>query len=254
MELPIVDIGIVCYRAESFIDAFTRDLEATSRLKHNLRIIDNTGNPKTLTSLWNQLWMNGTSEYVVILGTDVQFSKGWDEKLRQCLIDRPDVGVAVANPDFGCKRFPTSKEIEEISGKLEQTPSYKDSRIGLPLYAFMMRRKTLELLHGFDERFRFYFADREIQQRAFKFLNLKSTQVNHCPIAHKGRESTKEAQKRGEFSQEEEWKHRDNILEKMGKGILKPWHTLSELEKQEIRRDPIYASMRPVGGKGSVNS
>lgn len=249
MDSPLVDIGVVSYRAESFIDAFVKDLKSTTRSKHILRIIDNTGNPRTLTSLWNQLWMEGTSEFVVILGTDIRFSQGWDEKLLRCLIDRPEVGIAVANPDFLHNRFPTSKEIDQISSTLEQAPSYKDSRIGLPLYAFMMRRKTLELLHGFDERFRFYFADREIQQRAFKLLDLKSTQVNHCPIAHKSRESIKEAAKLGEFSVGEEWAHREMLLEKMKCGVLKPWHLLSELQKKEIRSDPLYASMRPRGVK-----
>lgn len=244
MDSPLIDIGVVSYRAESFIDAFVKDLQSTARLKHTLRVIDNTGNPKTLTYLWNKLWTEGQSEFVVILGTDVQFSKGWDEKLHRCLIERPDVGIAVANSDFGYNGFPSSEELNQIADRLEKTPSYKDSRIGLPLYAFMVSRKTLLSLHGFDERFRFYFADREIQQRAFKVLKLKSTQVNHCPIAHKFRESIKEAEKVGEFSVEKEWAHRNLIIEKMKNGHLKPWHLLSEFEKKEIRNDPLYANMR----------
>lgn len=245
--LPDLDIFVIGYRSEAQLPRLFLDLGATCRTKYNLTLLDNTGNPRTLTRAWNDLWQQTRSQYVAILNPDVCLSPGWDEKLLLCLQERPDVAVALCNRYFGIGGgIPDAGFMSAAAAKAVK--SYTDLGEHLEgFYAFMARRSALERLKGFDERFRFYYSDSDLQLRAMRFLGMKTTQVNHALVAHIGAVSTHDADRRGELDRVKELEYAAAIKRRVESKELKLWHELSDDEILEVRQDPVYSKL-PVKG------
>jgi len=246
---PTLDVFVITYRSEAYLPGLLADLKATSKVPHNLKVIDNTGNKTTLTALWNDLWKASSAEYIAFLNPDIKVSPGWDERLLECLQKRPEVGIALANRYFAMNGKPDLSYMTRVSGEYTNQTRYQDLGEHLEgFYAFMTRRSVLQSLNGFDERFRFYFADSNFQLRALKAFGLKTTQVNYCLIAHIGAVSTQEADRLGEIDRQVEFRHVEETRAKMKSGSLKGWHELSEQERGAVRQDPSYSKM-PLKGE-----
>jgi cephalosporin hydroxylase len=249
---PTLDVFIVTYRSDQYLPSLLADLKATSKIPCNLKVVDNTGNKKTLTALWNDLWKASSAEYIAFLNPDIKVSPGWDERLLECLQKRPDVGIALANRYFPMTGRPDLHYMKRVSGEYTNQTRYQDLGEHLEgFYAFMTRRSVLQSLKGFDERFRFYFADSNFQLRALRVFGLKTTQVNYCLIAHIGAVSTQEADRLGEIDRQAEFRYVEETRAQMRSGNLRVWHELSDQERAEVRQHPIYSRM-PV--KGQVQS
>lgn len=246
--MPTLDVFIVTYRSEAYLPALLADLKIASKVPHNLKVVDNTGNKQTLTALWNDLWRGSSAEYVAFLNPDIKVSPGWDQRLLECLEKRPEVGIALANRYFNSTGHPNLAQMTKVSGEYTNQTKYQDLGEHLEgFYAFMTRRSFLQSVKGFDERFRFYFADSDLQLRALKSFGLKTTQVNYCLIAHIGAVSTQEADRLGEIDRQAEFSYVAETRAKMQSGALRPWHDLTDQERADIRADPAYCRMPTKG-------
>lgn len=247
---PSLDIFVITYRSENYLPALLSDLGSMSKLGGRVEVVDNTGNKQTLTALWNDLWKKSSAEYIAILNPDIRLSPGWDERLLYCLKSRPDVGVAMGNRYFHLSGPPNAASMSKVAMELSNQPAFSDLGRHLEgFYAFMTKRSVLEKLKGFDERFRFYYADSDFQLRALDVLGLKTTQVNHCPIVHYGAVSTSAAEKNGELDRNAEYAHVEVVKSGLAQRKLKAWHVLSEEDRQAVRKDPVYGGLPLVGAK-----
>lgn len=236
-----LDIFVVTYRSEAYVKTLKEDLRTLSTLPHFLHMIDNTGNPKTLTGAWNDLWMGGQEEFSCFLNPDIRLCPGWDDRLVSCLKTHPDIAIAMGNRYFPSDRpeGPSQELVSRLA--LESPPNFKYLGEHLEgFYAVVIRRAALVALRGFDERFRFYFQDSDFQLRCLKRLGLHTVQVEHCPIWHFGWGSTREAEARGEIDRAEESRHAERTKAVVA---LKEWQDLTDAERAAVRLDPVYGKI-----------
>jgi GT2 family glycosyltransferase len=239
-----LDVVIVTYRSEAYMPRLLSDLKDMSSLSHSLQIFDNTANAVTLTAAWNDLWRSGSSPVVAFLNPDIYLSPEWDARLVGCLRDRADVAISMGNRYIPNGGGLGQQWMAGLAKQLGATPSYKDLGEHLEgFYAVVVKREALEALRGFDERFRFYFQDSDLQLRCLRVLGKQTVQVNHCPIWHIGMVSTREAVQRGELDREEELRHVDWVRAALAERRLRPWHDLSDADRAAVRLDPMYGKL-----------
>lgn len=247
MEL---EIFVVAYRSEPYLPRLLTELEATMRLGARVRVKDNSSNRLTLTALWNDIWRGSDAAHVAILNPDIRPSAGWDEKLMKALRHSPATAVAMPNRYVKLDNDAPLEALNGIAASLESAPH--DKPLGRHLegfYAFVVRRTALEALKGFDERFRFYYADSDFQLRALG-MGLRTVQVNHCPVLHVGMVSTREAVRRGDLDRKAELGHAEAIRLEIEARRLRPWHELSDQERAAVRLDTRYNRFVATHGPG----
>ncbi len=255
MRPGCVDVVVVGYKSGEDLECLIYDLSLMSTRPHRLFVFDNTGNPKTLTRAWNDLGMAGTSEFVAFLNTDIRISPDWDNRLARCLEERAEVGVAIGQPlghdwpiflDPPGKPYstpstapaPTRECMTRASAKFaEDGTVYHFADCLAAFYAVMVKREYWMSLKGYDERFRFYGQDHDLQRR-LKADGLKTVRVRSCPIWHRCYGSTMKAH--GEVDFTNEMRHCDAMRTQVMGGVIPPWHKLSDREIAEVRANPLY--------------
>jgi len=246
-----LEILVVSYRSEAYLPALLRDLSSMSALPHSVRVFNNNENRLTLTAIWNDFWRSSSSEYVCLLNPDIELSPDWDEKLVGCLDSRPEVGITMGNRYLPREGQPFRRRLNPHRRGQAGLKSYSDLGTKLEgFYAVVIRRSVLESLAGFDERFRFYYQDSDLQLRCLEILGKHTTQVDHCQIGHVGRVSTLEAVRRGDLDVDEEWRHAEWIKGQLKCGSLRPWHALTEEERRSVREHPAYGRLPRVAASG----
>lgn len=236
-----VDIISVGYRSEQFLPRLTCDLKTCTNNKHEFYYSDNTGNPKTLPKLWNELAALGHSEYLAILNPDIALSPEWDERLIQCLQSNPDVGLATADPAPFALACPSPEEMAALSSSRKNRADLGSDPV--QFFVAFMKRVDWERLGGVDERMRFYMQDIDFIVRLREQSKKRTVRVFSCPVWHYGSASTKEAGKRNEIDAQRECDFGSWVFTEVRQGRMKEWHLLSDLERRTVREDERFSKI-----------
>lgn len=237
----MIDIVIVGYRSEEYLPRLFEDIKSTTRAPHSVHFSDNTGNPKTLSTVWNDLAARGSSPYIAVLNPDIALSPDWDIRMVRCLEKDRGTGIATADPVPSSLDIPSRETMVAISKERESV--FSTSRDPVQFFAVMMSRQVWVSLKGVDERMRFYMQDIDFIVRTWERLRKTTVRVHGCPIWHKGSASTKEATKRLEINTDLECAHGSRVFHEVRHGMLKEWDFLSENERLQVRQDPKYNTM-----------
>jgi len=239
-----IDIVLVGFRSEEFLPRLLEDIEAFTALPHIVHYFDNTGNPRTLSALWNDLAAAGTADYLAIMNPDIALSPSWDRRLVRALRFDPTLGIATPDPIGSSPTaapMPSVATMRELAKELagNQEVSTGDVQFYLPVLA----RRTWEALRGVDERMRFYMSDSDLLHRAKARLGLRAGRVHSCPVWHRGSASTGEAIRRKEINQSLEYDTSFAVWREVREGRMKDWDLLTDAERSAVRSDPKYGRM-----------
>jgi hypothetical protein len=262
---PTIDIVVITYRSDEHLKRLEQDLAACTTGRYRLFVHDNFGVQRNFSALQNELAAQGSGEYLLFLNPDVALTPGWDARLIGFLETHPRGAAAVPLP-VGDERFlkfwephvppqwksvrwpPSEEQMTELARAVEGNRGYyvfDHIDFFCAHFAFLIRRRTFDSMHGFDERLRFFGGDREITWRLRSALGLEVLGPQHCALFHAGGASTEAAKASAELDPKREWQHRNRVLSALSSGKFKPWHQLDAAERAAVRADPRYAS---IGG------
>lgn len=236
-----VDIVVVGYRSEAYLPRLFSDVKDLSAREHKIHYFDNTGNPRTLSALWNELAAAGQAKYLAILNPDIALSPAWDERLIACLKNNPDIGLVTADPT----PFALEPPAREVMVRLSKERAGRTDTSGNPVQFFVafMERWTWSALRGVDERMRFYMQDIDLIVRMWERLQRRTVRVFSCPVWHYGSASTRDANDRKEIDSQRECDFGSAVFNEVRHGRLKEWQTLTESERAEIRRHTDFSKI-----------
>jgi len=257
-----LDIVIVAYRSGALLPRLYFDLSSMTATPYTIHLEDNTAQNRSLNIVRNELAAKGDGEYIAFLNPDVFVSPAWDAHLLDAAC-RVGVGVAVAVPvgDRRCTPLwsglvpdgmelghpPTEEQMRALA-EVAKLSSERPPLRGTPYWcnhAAVMRRTTWETLNGYDERFRFWGADRDFDTRMERVLGLQTVLVRSCPIYHAEGLSLAYACEYGEFDTPAEKAHLDLVRNHLAKGTWPLWHEMSAKERVAVRE---RAEFQHIGG------
>jgi hypothetical protein len=236
----MIDIIVVGYRSESFLQRLLDDIRTLTENKHTVYYADNTGNAYTLPARWNMLAALGKSEFLAILNPDIALCPQWDHRLLSGLMSDHSIGIVTADPVMVSCPAPSKEQMAEIANTRTAMGLTGDS---ICFFCSVMRRNLWSQLKGVDERMRFYMQDIDFIVRANERCGKGTKRVLSCPVWHSGSASTKEAKARGELDPDLECKFGSAVFDGVRHKRMKEWHLLTDEERNAVRRDPLYAKM-----------
>lgn len=240
-----IDVVCVGYRSENFLPRLKDDLNDFTIRPHHFHYFDNTGNPRTLPSLWNELAARGSARYLAIVNPDIALSPEWDERLIRRLESDPSIGLVTPDPTPFSLRCPSRSDMIALSrDRIDRADVGTDP---VQFFAALMERKHWESLGGVDERMRFYMQDIDFIVRLHEVLRKRAVRVFGCPVWHFGSASTKAASERREMDPGVECDFGSKVFTDVRHGRLKQWHLLSEEEKKDVRTDGRYSRIPSKG-------
>lgn len=262
--METLDIVVVAYRSGFDLEALRRDVPEMTRNGHSFRVFDNTGNPKTLTIAWNDLAWEGRGDYIAFLNTDIRLSPEWDARLIAALeTSQVKAGAALPRPvghdwpallkpgsaifpshDTAPAPGPEDMAILASRGKDERgVYVFAGEGDRAAFYAVLVRRTDFTMLQGFDERFRLYGQDHDLQHRLETVFGYRTVRAEGCPVWHRCGGSSMEAAKRGELDFTAEMHHHGEVKSAIAQGREPEWHRLSDEGRAGVRANPVYGRM-----------
>lgn len=239
-----LDIVLVGFRSEKLLPRLLQDVKTFTSLPHKVHYFDNTGNPRTLSALWNDLAAAGSGEYIAIMNPDIALSPSWDDRLVRALKANREIGIVTPDPIGSSPTdapMPSAETMKDIAKERAKNKEVTTEQV--QFYLPIIPRKTWETLKGLDERMRFYMSDSDLIYRMKERLGLLAGRVHSCPVWHRGSGSTRDAIKRGELDQKLEHDMASAVWNEVRSGRMLEWDRMTDAARKEIRNHPKYGRM-----------
>lgn len=206
-----IDIVFIRYNCKDMEQkALDSIISITNRNNISCRIFDidnydaeKKTNIKSLTTWWNELTNNNESDYVCYINTDTIIrDPEWLNKM--CDILKSDPRIAAVGPMTNTSYLPEQLVSDSKYKSVTSKPGRQYKIVqDLSGFCFLLKKSVWRRLGGFNPKFTFYGAETEFFHR----VNLSGLKVAVCEntfVYHEGAASLREAEKRGEMSEEAE--------------------------------------------------
>lgn len=237
------DIIVIDYKAAQFVERLKKDLSSFSSMAYELHLWDNEGIQANLSILRNDLAAKGDGDFILFANPDICIAPDWDKRLAKRLDEIP--AMAVCPKELVRSTVPTPEEMWDeqhtvgLDSRLTRLDGYDKFK---RLAALFMRRETWQRLKGYDERFRFSGADRELCQR-IEMFDGRTYLVHSCVFYHYGNFSRQAAAEDPTFDSDVEVRHKHDLLGKLYRKEIRRWHLMSDRERHEVRATPFYQTI-----------
>lgn len=221
----MVEVILVKYNQPEFEDITIKSILRSTTIPYHLTAYQNAKGV-SLSSRWNVLIERSDAEYICLLNTDTQVTRGWLRRLLGTFEEYPNAGCVQPSSNAGqqgtiqtpLRRMEMDWDvINNFGEKLRASAVVKVTDVTCCTgFCMMFPRKAWEEAGRFNEEFFLYGEDNEFSRRVKRKLGLRLLCRRDTYVHHYKEQSVKQAVADGDFNLNQVRQHALEVCRKVG--------------------------------------